>query len=297
MEKHFFLLWVRLLPVISLMMNSQESSATGYLPHLLFMGRPAWFLHAPYPEDSYSTVGEWVKEQQDKVDKAKAMPDSLRERQWNEKNKHRVPASYQEGDLVLVHHSRLPAWPRSTSDDLYFGPYKILSVHGHRITVRCSPRLGGTLVCAAQQLKRYYDPEDLRGEERELHYKETAPLDLQGATSPMEVEVELPDMNAEEMAKEGFYLVKLVIRHRYCQGRCFLTLCEGFGVEEATWEPFSAFVLPDARLNSVLVDCLSQNNLGKLLRLAETLASQKKPRDSTLPIPAHVCVSVLILRT
>ena len=56
--------WVRLLPVISLMMNSQESSATGYTPHELFMGCLAWFLHAPFPEDSYSTVGKWMKEQQ-----------------------------------------------------------------------------------------------------------------------------------------------------------------------------------------------------------------------------------------
>ena len=54
--------WVRLLPVISLMMNSQESSATGYSPHELFMGRPAWFLHAPYPEDTHSSVSEWVQE-------------------------------------------------------------------------------------------------------------------------------------------------------------------------------------------------------------------------------------------
>ena len=80
------------------------------------------------------------------------------------------------------------------------------------------------------------------------------------------------------MAKEGFYLVKCVIRHRYRQGWCFLTLGEGFGVEEATWEPFSAFVLPEGRLNSVLVDYLSHNNPGELLRLAETLASQKKTR-------------------
>ena len=106
--------WVRLLPVISLMMNSQESSATGYSPHELFLRRLVWFLHAPYPEDSYATVGKWVKEQQDKVDKAKAMLQRVRERQWNKKNKHRVPASYQEGDWVLVHHSGLPAWPRST---------------------------------------------------------------------------------------------------------------------------------------------------------------------------------------
>ena len=36
---------------------------------------------------------------------------------------------------------------------------------------------------------------------------------------------------------------------------------------------------PEGRLISVLVDYLSQNNLGELLRLPETLASQKKPRD------------------
>ena len=129
-------------------------------------------------------------------------------------------------------------------------------------------------MCAAQHLKRYHDPEDLCGEEWELNDEEIAALDLQGAASPMEVEGELPDMNAEEMAKEGFYLVKSVLRHRYRQGWRFLTLWEGFGVEEATWEPFSAFVLPEGRLNSVLVDYLSQNNLGELLRLAETLASK-----------------------
>ena len=178
-----------------------------------------------------------------------------------------------------MHHSKVPAWPRCTSDDPYFGPYKILSVDGHRITVRCPPRLGGTLVCAAQQLKRYYDPKGLCGEEWELNDEEIAPLDLQGAASPMEVEGEPPDMNAEAMDKEGFYLVKFVIRHRYHQGWHFLTLWEGFEVEEATWEPFSAFLLTAGRLNFVLVDYLSQNNLGELLRLAETLASQKKPRD------------------
>ena len=90
--------WVRLLPVVSLMMNSQESSATGYSPHELFLGLPAWFLHAPYPEDSHSSVGEWVQEQQAKVDKAKGILQRVRERQWNKKNKHRVPATYQEGD-------------------------------------------------------------------------------------------------------------------------------------------------------------------------------------------------------
>ena len=125
-------------------------------------------------------MGEWVQEQQAKVDKSKAMLQRVRERQWNKKNKHRVPATYQEGDWVLVHHSRLAAWPRSTSHDPYFGPYTIPSVDGQRITVRSSPRLGGTLVCAAQHLKRYYDPEDLCGEEWELDDEEIAALTYRG---------------------------------------------------------------------------------------------------------------------
>ena len=134
-------------------------------------------------------------------------------------------------------------------------------------------------MCAAQQLKRYYNPEELCREERELNDEEIAAQDLQGAASPMEVEAELPDMNAKVMAKKAFYLVKSVIQHRYRQGWRFLTLWEGFGVEEASWEPFSAFVLPEGHLNSVLVDYYSQNNLGELLRVAETLSSQRKPRD------------------
>ena len=73
------------------------------------------------------------------MQKAKSMLQRVRERQWTKKNRHREPASYQDGDWVLVHHSRLPPWPRSTSDDPYFGPYKILSTDGHCITLRCYP--------------------------------------------------------------------------------------------------------------------------------------------------------------
>ena len=40
----------------------------------------------------------------------------------------------------------------------------------------------------------------------------------------MEVEGELSDMNAEEIANEGFYLVKSVIRHRCSEGWRFLIL-------------------------------------------------------------------------
>ena len=269
--------WVRLLRVISLMMKSQGSSATGYSPHELFMGRPAWFLDAPYPEDSYSTVGKWVKEQQDKVDKANAMHQRVRPRQWTQKNRHRVPAAYRKGDWVLVHHSRLPAWPRSTSDNPYFGPYKILTVDGHRITVRCSPRLRQTSGHPWRRLGT-----ERRGDRRSGRTGRCQPHGSRRRPTRHE--------------RRGYGQARPLHCDVYRQGWRFLTLWEGFGVEEAIWEPFSAIVLPEGCLNSVLVDYLSQKNLGKLLRLAATLASQKKPRDCTLPIAAYVCVSVLYLR-
>ena len=199
--------------------------------------------------------------------------------QWDKKNKYRVPAAYNEGDWVVVHHDWLPAWPRSTSNYPHFGPYQILSLDGHRITARWSPRLGGTLMGTAQQLKHHYGPENLCGKEWKLNNKEIGILDLYGAASAMEVEEELPDMKAEETDKEGFYLGKYILPHHYRQGLRFLALCEGVGVDEATWKPFSAFVPPERRQNSALVDDLSWDNLGDLLRLAEMLASKKKPKD------------------
>ena len=83
-----------------------------------------------------------MKEQQDTVNKAKGMLQRVRGRQGIKKDRHRVPVSHQEGDWVLAHHSRLSAWPRSISNDPYLGPYKILSVDGHRISAVFSPTRG-----------------------------------------------------------------------------------------------------------------------------------------------------------
>ena len=112
-------------------------------------------------------------------------------------------------------------------------------------------------MCAAQQTEHSYDPDNLCREEWELNDKKIVALDLQRAATPMEVEDTPPDMNAEDMAKQGFNVVKSIIRHSYRQSWCFVSLQEGLGVGEATCEPLSAFVLPEGCLNSVLVDYLS----------------------------------------
>ena len=45
-------------------------------------------------------------------------------------------------------------------------------------------------------------------------------------------------MNAEEMARKGFYLVKSVIQHLYSQGLRFVTLWEGFEWRKLPRSPF-----------------------------------------------------------
>ena len=46
-------------------------------------------------------------------------------------------------------------------------------------------------------------------------------------------------------------------------------------VASVAWSAFSVFVLPEGCLISVLVDYVSQNTLEELLKVSETLASQK----------------------
>ena len=154
--------WVRLLPWAVLAMNSQESSSTGYTPHELFHGgRPPWFFETPFPGDYKSPVGDWLEHRQDLANRARANLKRVQERELSRRNRTRRPASLKVGDLVLVHHSRLPTWPRKCLQDPYFGPYRIIRIDGSRIHVTCSPLLGGELLCAPKQLRHYHSPDEL----------------------------------------------------------------------------------------------------------------------------------------
>ena len=101
--------WVRLLPWAVLTMNSQESSSTGYTPHeLVHGGRPAWFFQTSFPEDYKSPVGDLLEHRQDLANRARANLKRVRDRELTRRNRTRRPVSFKVGDLVLVHHSRLP---------------------------------------------------------------------------------------------------------------------------------------------------------------------------------------------
>ena len=191
------------------------------------------------------------------------------------RNRTRHPATFKVGDLVLVHHSRVPTSPRNCLQDPYFGPYRIIKIDGSRNHVRCSPRLGGELLCAPKQLRHYHSPDDLSWDEWRLSDREVERIDLEDAANPEAAE-ELEEMTADEMALDGYYVVAGLARHEYKQGSKFLTLWDGFGLSEATWEPMCAFIQPDGSINPIYRSYLVQNNQGQLLTCAETLSQRKK---------------------
>ena len=207
--------WVRVLPWAVLTMNSQESSSTGYTPQELFHGgRPAWFFKTPFPRDYKSPVGDWLEQRRDLAILANASLKHIQERELTRHNRRRRPATFKVGDLVLVHHSRLPPGPHNCLQDPYFGPYRIIKIDGSRIHVRCSPRLGGELLCAPKQLRHYHSPDGLSWDECRLSDREVERIDLENAANPEEAD-ELEQMTADDKAVDGYYVVTGIARHEY----------------------------------------------------------------------------------
>ena len=218
---------------------------------------------------------DWLEHKQSMANQAGPNLRHIRDRELSRRNRLRRPASFKVGDLVLVHHSRLPSWPRNCLQDPYFGPYRIIRIDGSRIHVRCSPRLGGELLCAPKQLRHYHSPDDLSWDEWRLSDSEVERTDLENAASPEEAD-EPEEMTADEMAVDGYYVVAGIARHEYKQGWKFLTLWDGDGLSEATWEPMSAFIQPDGSINPISRSYLVENNEGQLLTRAQTLSQGKK---------------------
>ena len=167
----------------------------------------------------------------------------IRDRELSQRNRLRRPASFKVGDLVLVHHARLPSWPRNCLQYPYFGPCCIIRIDGSSIHVRCSPRLACELLCAAKQLRHYHCPVDLSWDEWPLSDSEVERIDLENAASPEEAD-ELEEMTANEMAVNGScccyadmqwfcmckthfaYYDSLMVVRRYGAASCLLCICQ-----------------------------------------------------------------------
>ena len=220
-------------------------------------------------------MGDWLEHKQSMANQAGTNLRHIRDRELSRQNHLRPSASFKVVDLVLVPHSRQPSWRRNCLQDPYFEPYRIIRTDGSRINVRCSPRLGSELLCAPKQLSHYHSPDDLSWDEWRLSDSEVERIDLENAPSPEEAD-ELEEMTADEMAVDGCYVVAGIVRHEYNQGWKFLTLWDGYGLSEATWEPMSAFIRRDGSINPIFCSYLVENNEGQLLTRAETLSQRKK---------------------
>ena len=279
--------WVRLVPLAVLTMNSQRSCSTGLTPHELFHGgRRAWFFKTPFPEDFKSPVGDWLEHKQSMANQAGTNLRHIRDRELSRRNRLRRPASFTIGALVLVHHSRVPSWPCNCLQDPYFGPHHIIRIDGSRIHVRCSSRLGGELLCVPKQLRHYHSRDHLSWYEWRLSDSQVKRIDLENAASPGEAD-ELEEMTADEIAVDGYYVVAGIARHEYKQGWKFLSLWAGYGLSQATWEPMSAFIQPDASIKPIFGSYLVENNEEQLLSRAET-PSQREKKIISFCLPIYV---------
>ena len=81
-------------------------------------------------------------------------------------------------------------------------------------------------------------------------------------------------------AVDGYYVVAGIGRHEYKQGWKVLTMWDGKGLSEATWEPMSAFIQPDGSINPFFRSYLVENNERQLLTPAETLSQRTKKNSS-----------------
>ena len=141
------------------------------------------------------------------ANKARALVAKVRQRENSKKNHGRLPATFKEGDWVFGS-PLTPTCTRDKNDNPFFGPHRIVTIDESRITVRCSPRLGGTLLCAPKQLRHFHDPEDFESDEGGLKDEGVAALGQERASNSAELEdIPMEEMKKEEMEKVGYYNV------------------------------------------------------------------------------------------
>ena len=91
-------------------------------------------------------------------------------------------------------------------------------------------------------------------------------------------------MTPQEQADLGYYNVFKILKHKFQQGWKFLVQWENFPVSASTWEPISAFVLPNGSVNSIFKEYCEERGLQSILK--KTLALLVS--DSFVVLP-HIC--------
>ena len=207
------------------------------------------------------SVHDWLEEEQRVCALAKDTLRAFREKSLSRTNLKRVPANYQVEHHVLAHQKHFLELRVGKFHAPHFGPYKIPQVGPGSVLVRLSPTLGGEIRVGHPSLRKF--PLELQhkeewflldaerkseleiaegykeegGEEDILDVSETeapeAPTTRSKAKGPSDPPSNisgtdvLPDINAEDMAQNGNYVVHYVLRNDYRHGWKFLVKFEG----------------------------------------------------------------------
>ena len=132
--------WLKLVPHAIYLMNNQVSSRTGFTPTELFLGRPGFNFEFPCASEGNPKVDEWLTEQKRIADLCRSLLEKKQSKENRTKNRKRTEAIYQIGDWVLVHHSRIKAWPRNTLDSPYFRPFLVTDVAEGSVWIKTHPK-------------------------------------------------------------------------------------------------------------------------------------------------------------
>ena len=273
-------------------MNNQVSTRTGFSPHKLFFGCPGFQLGFPTPQDANPKVKEWMEKQATLASKVKELLQRIRESENTSSKRGQKPVEYQIGDMVLVHHRRLPRWKKNDLDLPYYGPFMVTDVGPSSVKVRASPRFEGGDQSWLPSPQEVHPDERVRpgfgtfddkvaAEEDELNDDQDEDMTSElGSAEDSEGEGQLPDMNGKEMKAKGFYKVEAILRFKYRHGWRFLVKWEGYSMAEATWEPYTAFFLDQRNVSSVFRDYCNANELQKVLKLAETKSKKEHEKHN-----------------
>ena len=280
--------WIRLVPYAVWLMNTRASRLTGLSPAEVFLGRPMWTMGVPnQSEELQSSVEDWLVEQMELQGHVAELLRKQREKEYKKRNTRRLEPRYKSGDFVLVHKNRFPRFRPRKLGSQWFGPYRVVDTFSGSVKVRASPKLGGEVIVGHSHLKIFpvemeleedldmgegeeelaKKDEELGQEEEEWEVVGEELEEKSGKEEPKE------KMTQEEMRREGFYIVKKILKHKYEKGWRFLVLWDHpYTLADATWEPISSFVLEKNKLNEVFEEYCQEKKLEDVLSTARRRA-------------------------
>ena len=261
--------WPQLVPYCNWLMNSQFSPSTQMTPHELFLGRPSWRLElVPEPILNPDTHG-WLMDQLLIQEKVAKRLQRLREISMKRANKGRSPNTFEINDYVLVHKKRWPQhnYPKLSSP--WIGPFKVTKVKFNSLQVMASPSLGGLIEVAIHMCKKWVinlmeesvltEP-NIEDEIDLTDFNPSSSSENSTSNPPME-----DVMTVDEQAALGYYNVAKIIKHKFQNGWKFLVVWEGFPISASTWEPITAFLLPNGSVNSIFKEYCETHDLSNVL--------------------------------